>query len=175
MNSSAEVIEMKGVDIAAPKLGEMLLADQKLSRNDLERALEVQRSMGGRLGRLLISLGLVSEVDVYAALSRQAGLPLVRQDAFPEQKPRTARLNTSFLLANNLLPLGDVDDLDADQSIPDFAAVDPQSAQLRGALRLVFGQIPRICFGLESEIASQLNEWYVQDPAQDEEGGGDAE
>ena len=173
MNSSAEVIEMKSVDIAAPKLGEMLLADQKLSRNDLERALEVQRSMGGRLGRLLISLGLVSEVDVYTALSRQAGLPLVRQDAFPEQKPRTARLNTSFLLANNLLPLGDADDLDADQSIPDFAAVDPQSTQLRGALRLVFGQIPRICFGLESEIANQLNEWYVQDPAQDEEGGGD--
>ena len=39
------------------KLGEILLARQKLSRHDLERALEVQRSMGGRLGRLLISLG----------------------------------------------------------------------------------------------------------------------
>ena len=126
MNSSSEVIEMKSVDIAAPKLGEMLLADQKLSRNDLERALEVQRSMGGRLGRLLISLGLVSEVDVYAALSRQAGLPLVRQDAFPEQKPRTARLNTSFLLANNLLPLGDVDDLDADRQVRDVDRPDRQ-------------------------------------------------
>ena len=94
MKSSAEVIELESVDAATPKLGEMLLAEQKLSRNDLERALEVQRSMGGRLGRLLISLGLVSEVDVYAALSRQAGLPLVRQDAFPKDKPQTARLNT---------------------------------------------------------------------------------
>ena len=34
------------------KLGEILLARQKLSRHDLERALEVQRSMGGKLGRL---------------------------------------------------------------------------------------------------------------------------
>ena len=124
--------------IAAPRLGEMLLADQKLSRNDLERALEVQRSMGGRLGRLLISLGLVSEVDVYLALSRQAGLPLARQDAFPKEKPDTPRLNTSFLLANNLLPLGDAPE-DTQSAPPDFASVDPRSAALQDALRLVFG------------------------------------
>ncbi|KQB59302.1 secretion system protein E [Acidovorax sp. SD340] len=151
---------MESVDIAAPRLGEMLLADQKLSRNDLERALEVQRSMGGRLGRLLISLGLVSEVDVYSALSRQAGLPLVRQDAFPKEKPETSRLNTSFLLANNLLPLGNAEDA---ESTPDFASVDPKSAALRDALRLVFGDVPRVFFGLESEISGQLNAWYVQE------------
>lgn len=160
MKLSAEIGEVESVDIAAPRLGEMLLADQKLSRNDLERALEVQRSMGGRLGRLLISLGLVSEVDVYSALSRQAGLPLVRQDAFPKEKPETSRLNTSFLLANNLLPLGNAEDA---ESTPDFASVDPKSAALRDALRLVFGDVPRVVFGLESEISSQLNAWYVQE------------
>ena len=160
MKLSAEIGEVESVDIAAPRLGEMLLADQKLSRNDLERALEVQRSMGGRLGRLLISLGLVSEVDVYSALSRQAGLPLVRQDAFPKEKPETSRLNTSFLLANNLLPLGNAEDA---ESAPDFASVDPKSAALRDALRLVFGDVPRVFFGLESEISSQLNAWYVQE------------
>jgi len=160
MKLSAEIGEVESVDIAAPRLGEMLLADQKLSRNDLERALEVQRSMGGRLGRLLISLGLVSEVDVYSALSRQAGLPLVRQDAFPKEKPETSRLNTSFLLANNLLPLGNAEDA---ESTPDFASVDPKSAALRDALRLVFGDVPRVFFGLESEISGQLNAWYVQE------------
>ncbi|MBV7458371.1 MULTISPECIES: GspE/PulE family protein [unclassified Acidovorax] len=160
MKLSAEIGEVESVDIAAPRLGEMLLADQKLSRNDLERALEVQRSMGGRLGRLLISLGLVSEVDVYSALSRQAGLPLVRQDAFPKEKPETSRLNTSFLLANNLLPLGNAEDA---EFTPDFASVDPKSAALRDALRLVFGDVPRVFFGLESEISSQLNAWYVQE------------
>ena len=110
MKLSAEVGEVQSVDIATPRLGEMLLAEQKLSRNDLERALEVQRSMGGRLGRLLISLGLVSEVDVYAALARQAGLPLVRQDAFPKEKPVTSQMNTSFLLVNNLLPMRGAED-----------------------------------------------------------------
>ncbi|WP_198928149.1 ATPase, T2SS/T4P/T4SS family [Acidovorax sp. Root275] len=166
MKLSAEVGEVESVDLAAPRLGEMLLADQKLSRNDLERALEVQRSMGGRLGRLLISLGLVSEIDVYSALSRQAGLPLVRQDAFPKEKPDTSRLNTSFLLANNLLPLGNAEDA---ESTPDFASVDPKSAALRDALRLVFGDAPRVFFGLESEISNQLNAWYVQESEPDGE------
>ncbi len=161
MKLSAEVGEVQSVDIATPRLGEMLLAEQKLSRNDLERALEVQRSMGGRLGRLLISLGLVSEVDVYAALARQAGLPLVRQDAFPKEKPVTSQMNTSFLLANNLLPVRGAEDT---ESVPEFVSVDPQSTALRDALRLVFGEVPRISFGLESEIAAQLNAWYVQDP-----------
>ena len=166
MKLSAEVGEVQSVDIATPRLGEMLLAEQKLSRNDLERALEVQRSMGGRLGRLLISLGLVSEVDVYAALARQAGLPLVRQDAFPKEKPVTSQMNTSFLLANNLLPMRGAEDT---ESVPEFVSVDPQSTALRDALRLVFGEVPRISFGLESEIAAQLNAWYVQDPeAQDD-------
>ncbi len=170
MMLSAEVIEETGGGGAVPRLGEMLLADAKLSRNDLERALEVQRSMGGRLGRLLISLGLVSEVDVYAALSRQAGLPLVRQEAFPKEKPATSRLNTSFLLANNLLPLGDAESADA---LPDFASVDPRSPALRDALRLVFGEVPRLCFGLESEIASQLNTWFVEASEPEEEVVGD--
>ena len=166
MKLSAEVGEVQSVDIATPRLGEMLLAEQKLSRNDLERALEVQRSMGGRLGRLLVSLGLVSEVDVYAALARQAGLPLVRQDAFPKEKPVTSQMNTSFLLVNNLLPMRGAEDT---ESVPEFVSVDPQSTALRDALRLVFGEVPRISFGLESEIAAQLNAWYVQDSeAQDD-------
>ena len=164
MTSSTEPGVTNGSDVVALKLGEMLLSTQKLSRNDLERALEVQRSLGGRLGRLLISLGLVSEVDVYTALAHQAGLPLLRLEAFPKNRPETSKLNTSFLLASNLLPLGDTDETKA---IPDFASADPGSAPLRDALRLVFGAVPNIVFGLESEISSQLNEWYVEGAEED--------
>ena len=124
------------------KLGEILLARQKLSRHDLERALEVQRSMGGRLGRLLISLGLVAEQDVYAALAHQAGLSLVRLDGFPQEKPETAQLNTSFLLANHLLPMGHVV---ADGPTPAFVSVDPKSRTTK-RFAVGFWKITRITF-----------------------------
>ena len=150
-----------------PRLGEWLLAEHKLSPADLERALGVQRTMGGRLGQLLVDLGLVSEADVGAAYAHLSGLPLVRRDDFPKEKPVTARLNASFLLANYLLPLGDVDG----DAMPTFAASDPGNRGLRDALRLVFGQAPRIVFGLHSEIADQLDEWFVREG----EGEGEAQ
>ena len=150
-----------------PRLGEWLLAEHKLSPADLERALGVQRTMGGRLGQLLVDLGLVSEADVGAAYAHLSGLPLVRRDDFPKEKPVTARLNASFLLANYLLPLGDADG----DAMPTFAASDPGNRGLRDALRLVFGQAPRIVFGLHSEIADQLDEWFVREG----EGEGEAQ
>ena len=170
MKLSAETDGVESAGIATPRLGEMLLADQKLSRNDLERALEVQRSMGGRLGRLLISLGLVAEADVYSTLARQAGLPLIRENDFPKEKPETSRLNTSFLLANNLLPLASTEE---SGPVAHFASTDPASTALRDALRLVFGEVPPLFFGLESEISRQLQQWYVQDEEEAQDVGGE--
>ena len=171
MIGATAVADATGVVPARPLLGDMLVQQGKLSRNDLDRALEVQRSMGGRLGRLLLSLGLVSEVDVGTALARQAGLPLVRQDDFPQERPELGQLNTSFLLANHVLPLGPVD---GQVSLSGFAAADPLDPAVQAALRLVFGQVPGLAFGLESEIAARLQQWFVQDEAPPEEQEGQA-
>ncbi len=168
---TAETTEPSAQALApTPRLGEILLSVQKVSRHDLERALEVQRSMGGRLGRLLVSLGLVAEVDVYTALARQAGLPLVRADAFPAERPETPRLNTGFLLAHGLLPMGPAL---AEGDAPLFVSADPRSEALHNALRLVFGSLPELVFGLETEISNRLNEWFLQaNDSEDTEGEG---
>jgi len=140
-------------------LGEALISGQKLSRPDWERALEVQRSMGGRMERLLVSLGLVAEADVYATLAQLAGIPLVRSDGFPPERPDTAAFNTSFLLSNHLLPLGAIHE---NAEPPVFVAADPTASQLHSALALVFGQVPPLCYGLESEIDARLQEWFLE-------------
>lgn len=147
-----------------PKIGEMLVTGQKLSRSDLERALEVQRSMGGRLGHLFIKLGLVSEADVSEALSRQTGLPLMRAEQFPVDCPQMGGMNTGFFLEHLLLPLGDVI---AGDRVPGFLSADPLDPVLRDALRLVFDQVPELAWGLESEISDRLNLWLL-DAASDD-------
>ena len=171
MNSMTDAGAVESLDAKPLKLGEILFAAQKISRNDLDRALEVQRSMGARLGRLLVNLGIVSEVDVFTALAHQFDLPLVRPESFPKTKPETSSLNTSFLLANHLLPLGDIDQT---QEPPAFASPDPTSNSLKNALALVFDRVPDIYLGLETEISSQLNAWYLQE-SDDEGMGGDGQ
>ena len=153
------------VDRPRKKLGELLLAAGKLSLPDLERALEVQRSVGGRIGGLLIRLGLVSEADVYAALSAQIGIPLVRAEAFPVNRPDWGPLNAAFLIAHHVLPLEDVR---PGQAATAFVASDPLNPLIIDGLRIALGYRPEIRLGLESEIAQRHNDWLgAENPAEE--------
>ncbi|HSM61881.1 MAG TPA: hypothetical protein VK849_13825, partial [Longimicrobiales bacterium] len=55
-------------------LGQLLLDARALSREHLDRALEIQREEGGRLGELLVRHGLAPEGAVWRALAAQVGL-----------------------------------------------------------------------------------------------------
>jgi Type II secretory pathway, ATPase PulE/Tfp pilus assembly pathway, ATPase PilB len=58
----------------------MLIERGVLRAPDLERALELQQGMGGRLGSLLVRIGALSEDQLLDALARQLGLPLAGRD-----------------------------------------------------------------------------------------------
>ncbi|MGP1629177.1 MAG: GspE/PulE family protein, partial [Giesbergeria sp.] len=55
--------------------------------------------------------------------------------------------------------------------IPAFACPDPKNQSLQNAMALVFGRVPDIYFGLETEISTQLNAWYLQETAEDDLAG----
>src|SRR5881296_247822 len=59
------------------RLGELLIRQKLITREQLEEALSYQRNNGGRLGACLVALGHVSEVDITATLSRQYGIPSI--------------------------------------------------------------------------------------------------
>ncbi len=65
------------------KIGERLIAKGAIGREDLERALEVQRQAGGRLGSILVRMGAVSEDAVLRSLSEQLGYPCVEPANMP--------------------------------------------------------------------------------------------
>ncbi|HET6396417.1 MAG TPA: ATPase, T2SS/T4P/T4SS family [Pseudoxanthomonas sp.] len=65
---------------APPLLGELLLDRGAIRPSDLERALELQRSVGGRIGSLLVRIGALSEDQLIDALSAQLGLPVAGRD-----------------------------------------------------------------------------------------------
>lgn len=61
-------------------LGELLVSRGAVQRAELERALELQQSLGGRLGSLLIRIGALSEDQLLDALCEQLDLPLAGSD-----------------------------------------------------------------------------------------------
>jgi len=56
-------------------LGQLLIEKGILSKDQLEKALDVQRQKGGLLGQILVSLGYVDEKDIAQAITVQYGYP----------------------------------------------------------------------------------------------------
>jgi type IV pilus assembly protein PilB len=64
------------MNVRTPKkqLGDLLLENGVISKAQLEEALRVQRETGERLGRVLVSLGYVTERDILEVLEYQLGI-----------------------------------------------------------------------------------------------------
>ena len=51
------------------RLGEMLIERKLITAEDLDRALELQKERGDKLGKTLVDMGFIALRDVLAALS----------------------------------------------------------------------------------------------------------
>ncbi len=87
------------------RLGEMLMAKRLIGQDDLDRALELQKERGEKIGRILIDLGFVAQRDVLAALSEQLRLPLIPIEGEPFTSPETEGLSARFLHQTKCLPI----------------------------------------------------------------------
>ena len=64
----------------APRLGEILLKANLITRDQLEQAIAQQKVSGGPLGAILIKRGFVTEADVARGLAEQYGIPYIDVD-----------------------------------------------------------------------------------------------
>ncbi|MBO7104596.1 MAG: Flp pilus assembly complex ATPase component TadA, partial [Fibrobacter sp.] len=64
------------------RIGEMLLAQGYITQEQLDKALETQKTSGKRLGRTLVDLGFMPEERLIEILSRQFEVPYVKLDNF---------------------------------------------------------------------------------------------
>ncbi|HEX8908368.1 MAG TPA: type IV-A pilus assembly ATPase PilB [Anaeromyxobacteraceae bacterium] len=61
----------------AGRLGELLVRENLISLQQLQKAQEQQRRTGGRLGSLLVKSGAIGEGDLTSFLSKQYGVPAI--------------------------------------------------------------------------------------------------
>ena len=78
------------------RLGEILLSRELLTTDDLDKALELQKERGEKIGKILVDSGFCAGRDVLAALSDQLGLRLVTIEGPPAVSPETEKLDSLF-------------------------------------------------------------------------------
>jgi type IV pilus assembly protein PilB len=89
-------------------LGELLLREQRITPEQLQQALNHQRSNGGQLGSNLVKLGFVRDEDITSLLSRQYGVPAIDLSQF-DLDPAIVRLIPGETAAKyQVIPVGRV-------------------------------------------------------------------
>ena len=89
-------------------LGQILKDSYGLKEEDLSKALNLQKDLGGDIGRILVQTGSITENQLSEALSRYLNIPLFDGE-WTEEETLVAylgeKLNYDFLIRNNFLPV----------------------------------------------------------------------
>lgn len=67
--------------LAGQKLGDILVASEHISQATLDRALELQKETGKKLGTLLVEMGVISTEEIIEAHALQQGMLKPAADA----------------------------------------------------------------------------------------------
>ena len=138
------------------RLGEMLVERRKIEAEELERALELQRERGDKLGKILVDMGLVAQRDVLAALSEQLDVPLVTIDGPPPSAPEIEGLSYRFLRQSRAFPVA------LNGSVLTVAMADPMDFETAAAIGSFSGLEIRTALAAEQEILDAVDRHYAE-------------
>ena len=103
---SAPAPSMPPIDqLQGRPIGRVLTKMGKVTRDQVVEALTFQKSKGGALGRILIDLGYIKEVDLNTALAAQRGYELVNLDGVMIAPEAIAAVPAQIATTNKVLPI----------------------------------------------------------------------
>jgi general secretion pathway protein E len=137
------------------RLGEILIERRLITQEDLDRALELQRERGDKLGKILVDLGFISARDVLSALAEQLQVPLLVLDGPPAFSPETETLSPKFLRQSRCLPV-----MLHDHTVT-LAMADPLDFETRSTVAACTGLSVRAGIAAEQEILDAIDRYYV--------------
>jgi len=125
------------------RLGDLLVREKVINHDQLTQALRKQRETGGRLGSVLVKMGLLTDEEVTNFLSRQYGVPAINLQFF-EIDPNVIKLiPQETARKHQILPLSRVG---ASLTI---AMVDPTNVFAMDDIKFMTG------FNIEPVVASE--------------------
>ena len=137
------------------KLGEILQDQLGLEEGRIDDALHHQRERGGRLGEILESMKIATEIDVIHALAVQMGLPIIEEiDLSAAEVELLNLVPINFAKQHLLLPIKRTDDGVI------VATADPLNTFALDDLRMILGQPVRPVLATSAVVLDGINRLY---------------
>jgi len=136
------------------KIGEFLLEDNKLTPEQLQHALEVQKKEPGKLGTILIRLGFVTEEDIAQALSKQFGYPSINLSKFDIDERILELIKPEMARKHVVMPVHRIG------SILTLAMSDPSNLFVQEEIRFSTNLRIQAVISPESSIIEAIDKYY---------------
>jgi general secretion pathway protein E len=144
------------------RLGERLIQKGLLDAEDLERALELQKERGDKIGKILVDLGFVAPRDVLLTLSEQLGLPLLTADDFPPDAIDLERITAKYMRQFRFVPVS------VEDSTVTLAMGDPLDFETLATVRRFTGLDVRTALAAERDVLEALDRYYGEEQKREE-------
>jgi type IV pilus assembly protein PilB len=136
------------------RLGEILIKESLITQDQLDKALEFQRSNGGKLGSCLTKMGYITDDDITGVLSRQYGVPSINLKYY-EIDPNVIKLiPQDTALRYQVIPLSRVG------SVLTIAMTDPTNVFAMDDIKFMTGFNVEPVVASESAIAESITRFY---------------
>ncbi|MDH3974200.1 MAG: ATPase, T2SS/T4P/T4SS family [Deltaproteobacteria bacterium] len=136
------------------KLGEILLEEKLISREQFQHILEIKKTHKKRLGELVVELGFSSERDIAIALSKQLGFPFIDLGSEEIDPEAVNVLDESLARQNMIFPFK------VTSTTLHFAIADPLSFSGIDDVRFKSGLKVEPAVATASDIKNAIEKYY---------------
>jgi type IV pilus assembly protein PilB len=145
------------------RLGEILLKESLITQDQLDKALEFQRSNGGKLGSCLTKMGFITDDDITGVLSRQYGVPSINLKYYEIDPSVIKLIPQDTALRYQVVPLSRVG------SVLTIAMTDPTNVFAMDDIKFMTGFNVEPVVASESAIGEAIGRFYGGGNASHEE------
>src|SRR5271155_5539316 len=136
------------------RLGELLVKEKLIAPDQLKQALEYQKQHGGRLGTALVKMGLVTDDEVTAVLSRQYGVPSINLKYYEVDPTVVKLIPQETAIRYQIVPLSRVG------STLTIAMTDPTNVFAMDDIKFMTGFNVEPVVASETAISEAIHKFY---------------
>lgn len=140
--------------MAQQKIGQLLVASNYITTEQLKEALELQKKEGGRIGSKLVKLGHLSEEKLVSFLSRHYGVPAINLNDYKIEQSILKLIPKEMAQKHTIIPVARVG------ATLTIAMADPTNFFAIDDIKFLTGYNVDVVVASESAILDAINRYY---------------
>ncbi len=134
--------------------GEILVRNGRLEADVLLRAVRLQEEERGRLGEILVRMGVITHQDIARTLAAQLNLPAISPEEYPDLVILDEQVSTRFLKEAQAIPITE------DEGRLTLAMVDPTDQYTINAFKVLTGREISVVVATKDEFDAAYEKLY---------------